>query len=109
MGRSLRDGERQVLQPMARRPLEAAGAAVRAFVREVEQPGSAAGGTLDAALAALRQRNAEALEPLQGWAGGAGLRDAAALVSDLGRLEQDVKKAATALRPRHGGPQAGPA
>ncbi len=113
MGRSLRDGERSALQPLVQMSLEAARAAVRAFVREVERPSRAGSGELRQALARLRQRNEEALRPLPDVGRAARLREAGALLSDLCRLEQDVKKAAAALAaplgPRPGGPEAGPA
>ncbi len=97
MGRSLRDGERQPLHALAQRPLRAARAAVAAFVREVERPSAAGLGDLRQALDRLRQENVAALAPLAAIREGTSMREAGALLSDLGRLEQDVAKATAAL------------
>ncbi len=97
MGRSLRDADRRPLYDLARASLAAAREAVTAFVREVERPSSAGLRDLRETLDRLRRENMRSLRPLMDVGLPESVREAGALLSDLGRLEQDIAKATAAL------------
>lgn len=97
MGRSMRGEEHEKLHTLGLPPLLAARDAVRAFVAEVERPSLAALAELRSALDRLAAGNEAALLPLRRVAPNEPLREAGALLSDLCRLQQDIRKAMVAL------------
>ncbi len=100
MARSLRDADAADLGRFAAVPIDLAQEAVAAFVGQVEHPGSDSALRLRRALRELARANGELLPQLAGMAESGALREAGALMSDLGRMEQDIAKASRALEHR---------
>ena len=106
MGRSLRDSKAEWLHATVREAIEAAAAAVHAFVAMVERPGDAAAARLRRQLQRLSEENEEVLRRLAQPGRHVPPPEAGAMLSDLQRLQQDIAKAGRALSPASRAPKA---